>query len=172
MLVSLSLKTPGNTEMQIALDGFARIADFVDIVGISIYPYAFFDHSDKGDPETLPVDWLSQIYTLAPGKPVAITETGWAGEDLVLPAFNITIHITTENQRRFLEILFNEAGTIDAEFIIWFCIDDYDTLWETVLSKSDVGRIWRDIGLYDENLNARPALNQWLEWFQRPVVLR
>jgi hypothetical protein len=170
MLVSLSLKTPGNTEMVIAQAGFSRIANFVDIVGASVYPYAFYDHADKGDPEKMPADWLSQIAILAPNKPMAITEVAWAAEDLVLPSFGIDLPITANNQSQFLDILFNEASLNSAQFIIWFCIDDYDTLWETVLAEGEVARIWRDTGLYDENLNPRPALDKWQTWYQRTFV--
>ncbi len=171
MLVSLSLKTPSNAEMVIAQEGFLRIANFVDIVGASVYPYAFYDHANKGNPDNMPADWLSQIAILAPGKPMAITEVAWAAENLVLPSFGIDLPITVNDQNQFLDILFSEASLNNARFIIWFCIDDYDTLWETVLAKGEVARIWRDTGLYDENLNARPALDKWREWYQRPVAL-
>jgi len=171
MLVSLSLKTPGNAEMIITRDSFSRIANFVDVVGVSVYPYAFYDHVNKGNPNNMPVDWLSQITILAPGKPMAITEVAWAAENLVLPSFGIDLSITINDQSRFLDILFSEADLNSALFIIWFSIDDYDTLWETVLAKGDVARIWRDTGLYDENLNARPALDKWQKWYQRSVVL-
>ncbi len=171
MLVSLSLKTPGNAEMIVTRNSFSRIANFVDVVGISVYPYAFYDHANKGNPDNMPADWLNQIATLAPGKPMAITEVAWAAENLVLPSFGIDLPITVTDQSRFLDILFNEASLNKALFIIWFSIDDYDTLWETVLAKGDVARIWRDTGLYDGSLNARPALERWQEWYQRPVIL-
>lgn len=170
LLVSLSLKTPNNTEMQITKDGFARIANYVDMAGISIYPYAFFEHAAKGDPANLPADWMSQIATLAPGKPVAVTETGWAAENLVIPTFMIDLPVSADDQQRFTEMMLDEADRLNAEFVIWFCIADYDTLWTTVLGSDDVGRIWRDIGFYDENLNARPAFDTWQNLFARPFI--
>ena len=168
VMVSLSLKTPDNAEMQITQTGFARITNQVDMAGISIYPYAFFDHADKGDPATLPADWMSQINTLAPGKPVAVTETAWAAEDLVIPTFMINLPISNNDQGQFTDIMLNEAERLNAAFVIWFSIADYDTLWTTVLGSDDVGRIWRDTGFYDENLNARPALDTWQTWLARP----
>ena len=68
IMVSLALKTPGSTEMLTAQAGFARIKDYVDLVGISSYGYVFYSHADKGDPANLPSDWLSQISIIAPGS--------------------------------------------------------------------------------------------------------
>lgn len=170
MLVSLSLKTPGNAEMLQVKTDFARIASYVDIAGISVYPYAFYDHADKADPANMPVNWLTQIEDLAPGKPVAITEVGWAAEDLVISSFGINLPITEQNQLDFLQVLFEEAQDQDALFLIWFCIYDYDKLWDIFdPSAKDIGRIWRDIGLYDGALNPRMSLDYWQEWYQRPL---
>lgn len=38
------------------------------MIGISVYPYAFFDHNNKCDPSNLPAKWMSQIHDLAPGS--------------------------------------------------------------------------------------------------------
>ncbi|MFK7741283.1 MAG: hypothetical protein AB8H80_13265 [Planctomycetota bacterium] len=169
LMVSLSLKSPGNAEMQTITSGFARIAEHVDRVGISIYPYAFFDHQDKGDPDTMPTDWLSQIETIAPGKPIAITETGWAAEALEIPSLNISLPVSAEDQRTFVARMLQEADDLDAAFVIWFSYADYDELWTSVLSSSAVGRIWRDTGLTDGDFVARPARAPWREWLARPI---
>jgi hypothetical protein len=113
---------------------------------------------------------MSQINTLAPGKPVAVTETAWAAEDLVIPTFMINLPISNNDQNQFSDIMLNEAERLNAAFVIWFSIADYDTLWTTVLSSDDVGRIWRDTGFYDENLNTRAALDTWQSWFARPFI--
>ena len=61
------------------------MADYVDIVGVSTYGYAFYNHADKGNPDTLPADWLTQIRVIAPDKPYAVTETGWIAGNLSIP---------------------------------------------------------------------------------------
>ncbi len=170
MLVSLSLKTPDNAEMQKTKADFARIKDYVDVVGISVYPYAFYDHTNKGDPATMPTDWLSQISTLAPNKPIAITEVGWAAEDLVIPSFSINVPVTAAQQNQFLNELFEQATNHNALFVIWFCLYDYDTLWSTVLASGDIARIWRDIGFYDGSLNPRASFDTWQTWYKRPLT--
>ena len=167
IMVSLALKTPGSAEMLTAQTGFARIKDYVDLVGISSYGYVFYSHADKGDPANLPSDWLSQISVIAPGKPVAVAETGWIAEDLVIPAFGINENGNASLQDAYLQQLFEQAGTLDAEFLIWFFIVDFDAMWSSVLGSDDLARIWRDTGLYDETLQPREGLARWQEWLSR-----
>ena len=61
-----------------------------------------------------------------------------------------------------LDKLFLEANDLDIEFIIWFSIVDYDA-WQTVYGNK-ISRIWRDTGLYDEDLYERSALKTWQNW--------
>ena len=167
VMISIALKSPGSTEMDTITAGFNRIRDYVDIVGVSVYPYVFYDHAGKGNPDNLPGDWLSQVTTLAQGKPVAVTETGWIAEDLVIPAFGVNVPSNEEFQRAYADRLLSEADSLDAKFVIWFAIVDYDALWNGVLAQDPVAAIWRDIGLYDEQLRSRPALAEWQSWFAR-----
>jgi hypothetical protein len=167
VMVSIAFKSPGSTEMATIATGFDRIRDYVDIVGVSVYPYVFYNHADKGNPDTMPADWLSQVSTLAQGKPVAITETGWIAEDLVIPSFGVDIPSTEAYQQIYASRLLSEADALNAEFVIWWTIVDFDALWNGVLLQDPVASIWRDIGLYDESLRARPALNEWQSWLAR-----
>ena len=139
----------------------SRIVEYVDVIGISIYPYVFFDHADKGNPDNLPENWLSQIEAVAAGKPLAITETGWIAERLTIPAFSVDVVANEMDQDAYLQALFDEASNLELKFIIWFSIVDYDALWNGALGQDDVARIWRDTGLYDESLNPRMALARW-----------
>lgn len=170
VFVSIAFKSPGSAEMTTIAAGFERIRDYVDIVGISTYPYVFFDHVDKGDPDNLPADWLNQVTTLAQGKPVAITETGWIAEDLVIPSFGVNVPSTEAFQEAYASRLLSEADALNAEFVIWWTVNDFDALWNGVLMQDPVASIWRDIGLYDEALQARPALGEWQSWLvkERP----
>lgn len=161
LMVSVAMKSPGSTNADVINTQMPRVIQYIDVVGVSIYPYAFFDHADKGDPANLPGNWLSQIQTITNGKPAAITETGWIAERLLIPAFSLDVMATEANQNAYLQILFAEAQTLQMEFIIWFSIVDYDALWNGVLAQDPIAHIWRDTGLYDENLNARTALTAW-----------
>ncbi len=163
LMVSLALKTPGSADSQTITTGFADIADYVDMVGISVYPYAFYEHSDRGDPANLPADWLSQITTIAPGKSYAITETGWIAEDLEIAGYGYSEQSDATKQNIYLQELLREAEDLSAEFIVWFTIVDYDSLWSNALGESDLSKIWKDTGLIDGLLNPRPALTTWDE---------
>lgn len=169
VMVSIALKSPGAAETTAFASQFGRIADYVDVVGISAYPYAFYSAEEGASPDTLPENWLSQIRVIAPNKPVAITETGWVAQDLLLPRFNIDVSSDDTTQRNYVERMLNEAQRLEASFVIWFTAVDFDALWSTVLGSYDLAAIWRDTGLYDETLRPRPGLDVWQEWLDRPV---
>ena len=168
VMVSIAFKSPGSAEMATISSGFDRIRDYTDIVGVSVYPYIFFNHADKGDPDNMPSDWLSQASVLAQGKPIAITETGWIGENLVIPAYSVNVPSNVQFQQAYASRLLAEADSMDVEFVIWWTIVDFDALWNGVLLQDPVASIWRDIGLVDENLMARPAMTEWQNWFSKP----
>ncbi|MDJ0748540.1 MAG: glycosyl hydrolase 53 family protein [Woeseiaceae bacterium] len=169
LMISVALKSPSSAEAATIRSELPRIVQHIDVVGVSVYPYIFFDHADRGDPRNLPADWLSQVTTLAGGKPVAIAETGWAAERVTIPAFGVDIDSTAANQEDFLDTLFPAAELLDAQFIVWFSLVDFDALWNGALGQDPVARIWRDTGLYDEALNPRPALDTWMNQLDLPV---
>jgi hypothetical protein len=162
-MTSFVLTTPGSTKMQESAELFQRIKDYNDIVGISIYPYAFFSHADKGDPANLPTDWLSQITTIAPGKPYFIAETGFLGESLSIPAYSLNVVTDEDKQDLYLDKLFGETNRLDMEGIIWFTAYDFDELWASSLND-DLSLIWRDTGLKDGNQISRKSLSTWNQW--------
>ena len=117
-MTSFVLTTPGLTKMLETAELFQRIKDYIDVVGISIYPYAFFSHADAGDPANLPADWLSQITTIAPDKPYFIAETGFVGEWLSIPSFGLDVVADEDKQDAYLDKLFMEADRLDMEGIV------------------------------------------------------
>ena len=167
VMISIALKSPDSAESALFVSQFARIATYVDIVGVSVYPYAFFSAEHGASPGNLPSNWLTQIRSIAPGKPVAITETGWVAEDLYLPQFGIDVKSDDATQRNYVERMLNEAQALEAKFVIWFTIVDFDALWNSVLGHNDLTAIWRDTGLYDETMRAREALETWQAWLER-----
>lgn len=167
LMVSIALKTPGSTEMITAKNGFDQIKNYVDIVGISTYGYAFYSHSGKGNPENLPSDWISQVKIVAPGKPYAVVETGWIAENINISAYPLIETSNEDYQNKYVEKLFDACNNdIDAEIIIWFTSYDYDTLWNDNLGD-DLSKIWVDTGLIDENFNERAALSTWRSWLSK-----
>lgn len=198
LMVSVALKHPAGAEASTIISGAGTLMNYVDVLGISVYPYAFFDPavSDNSGERTngltdLPSDWATQIGELAGTKPVAFTETGWIAEDLSIAGYGLTRYSSETNQLAFVEKLFAEANALDAEFIVWFALVDYSYYWTNTLAEDEISAIWRDTGLLDYDgttdlnegfdfaaiaatpigeagLSARSALTLWDDWLSRP----
>lgn len=170
ILVSVAMKAPGSSAMDDLVAGLPPLIDLLDLVGISVYPYAFYDPPD-GDPASLTADWLSQIEALSGGKPLAVTETGWIAEDLEITSFGLDVQSSPAHQDQYVELLLDEADSLDARFVIWFTIVDYDALWATFPpgAVQDLGKIWRDTGLFDQDLIPRAALITWDQAREQPL---
>jgi len=166
-MTSFVLTSPGSAKMQESAELFQRIKDYNDLIGISIYPYAFFSHADAGDPSKLPTTWLSQITEIAPGKPYFIAETGFIGESLSIPSLNLDLVADEDKQDLYLTMLFNEANRLNMEGVVWFTAYDFDELWTSVL-QDDLSLIWRDTGLKDGNQLPRKSLSTWNKWLAYP----
>jgi len=78
-----------------------------------------------------------------------------------LAIFSVDVAADAANQDAYVTVLFEQSELLNAEFIIWFSLLDFDALWYGILNQDPVARIWRDTGLYDQNLIARPALGNW-----------
>lgn len=165
--VSIALKSPGSAEMLKVKEGFARISSYVDLVGVSSYAYAFYDHPGRENPANLPPDWLSQIKEIAPGQSYAVTETGWIAQELTIPDYSLKLKSNESYQNSYLKRLFKESSeNLNCEFIIWYCSYDFDKLWRDHLGSDSLAAIWRDSGLIDEKLKERPALATWRAWMK------
>lgn len=168
LLVSVAIKSPASADMVLIKDNIADILPYIDVLGISVYPYIFYSHADKGNPSTLPADWLSQAASLAPGKALGITETGWIAENLVIDFFSINVPSNEVYQQEYVTRLLDESNQLSMEFVIWWSAIDFQALWEGALVEDDIAAIWRDIGLYDEAVQPRSGLSDWQQYLGRP----
>ncbi len=168
VMVSIALKHPAGEQTQKMKQRVPEVLPYTDILGVSMYPYIFFGHANAGNPDNLPEGWFSQAVDMANRKPLAITETAWIAEDLKIDEYSIDLAASAAWQNEFLHTLFNEADKYDVAFITWFSIVDFDALWEAI-GQNAIAAIWRDTGLYDETLTARPALETWRQWRSRPL---
>ncbi len=169
LMVSVALKAPDSPEAATMEAGFGALVQHVDVLGISVYPYVFFEPR-SADPALLPVNWLSQVDAYRQGRPLAVTETAWIAQDLDVPDFFLSVPSNAAFQSQFVSALFEECERLSCVMINWFTIVDYDALWEKI-GFSALAAIWRDTGLFDETLQPRPSLDIWREWRQREVVL-
>jgi hypothetical protein len=136
----------------------AQVLPSTDYVALSAYPY-----SQTADPANVRPDFFSGLAALAPQKPFAIAETGWPAEDVTAP-YPQFIPETPARQKAYVEFLLGECRKLDAVFINWFLVRDYDDFWTSelqFLSNASLTRVWKDIGLYDGAGNGRPALDSW-----------
>lgn len=144
---------------------------FSDLIGISTYPYLQL-HFDglvtPGDPGNIAGGLLTDIASLAPHKRIAITETGYAAETVVLPDLGLVVPSMAEWQREYVRWLMPRLNAMGAEFVIWFVSRDYDLALERVANEGfdipDLYFVWRDNGLLDGDGDARASLGVWRSW--------
>lgn len=167
--ISIALRHPLSNETPVT-DAFVKdMLPYFDFLGVGVYPYIFFGSEDPGDPTALEKGWLLQAQDMARGKPVAITETAWPAEDLDVTTFGISVDSTPERQEAYVRRVLGAASDIEALFVLWWCVADYDTVWEELSPEAQiVAQLWRDTGLYDETLTARIGLTAWDEWLAKP----
>jgi hypothetical protein len=161
IFVSGGFRSPGSSEAGAIEAAYTRLLPYTDRIGVSLYPFVFFEHAGKGDPDALPVGWLQQAQDLDPAKRLIIAETAWIAEPLVIPQFGVDVPATAADQAAYLERLFDEVERLDAELVTWWAPVDFDTLWSQTLGSDPIAKIWRDTGLWDENLQPRQGLSVW-----------
>lgn len=131
-------------------------ANQMDFAAISYYPFFKGQHS-KAEFQ-LAFDFLHSKIT----KPIAFVETSHIAENLSIPAFNFSSKSDECEQNAYLETLLENAQKQDYEFVIWWAHRDFDELWETFPEElKDLGKLWRDTGLLDENGKERVAYSTW-----------
>jgi hypothetical protein len=147
----------------------ALIADLLpttDYVAVSAYPYgnaARYPDRSRADPAMLPRTYFSELRDIDRSKPFAVAETGWPAENLG-PPYPLVVFSGTLYQDQYTQFVLDEAERLGGRFVNVLITRDYDALWQTAL-KDDPNaallRLWRDIGMYDGNGLARPALATW-----------
>ncbi len=135
----------------------------LDYAAISFYPFLKGLHSKPEYQQAF--DFLHNNIT----KPIAFSETAHLAETLSLAKYNLNISSDVCEQKDYLETLLVNAHQHNYKYIIWWCHRDYDQLWETFpeIYKEDIGKIWRDTGLLDENGLERPSYKVWSDVFTK-----
>lgn len=129
-----------------------------DFAAISFYPFFVGLHTTADFQKAF--DFLHERVTV----PIAFVETNHLAEDLIIPNLSVNISSDVTEQMDYLSTLLNNAEAESYPFVIWWAHRDYDALWETFPEEvKDVGLIWRDTGLLDENGTERPAYQKWVE---------
>ena len=167
--IALSFYLHPPSHLEETRDQVAPLLPFTDLYAVSTYPYMAVGE-DGFAADEIPQNWLKQTQKIAPNKPFAIAENGYIAEDF--DVLTKTMPGSPQGQKRYMERMLREADELDAQFVIWFVIADYDELWgvlKWMVMFNPLMRAWKDTGLYDGDLHPRPALQVWDEWLAKPV---
>jgi hypothetical protein len=145
------------------LAGLADLTPSLDFVAFSVHPFMSALLAD-----TFPDDYLDELFALT-SLPVAVSESSYPAQVWTSSA-PLTFNGSPEKQDAFLARMLEASQKRRALFVIWFCIRDYDALWNTVLGRSELGLVWRDTGLYDEAGADRKAIVTWRAAYSRAWV--
>lgn len=127
-----------------------------DFAAISFYPFFKGLHSKSDFQDAF--DFLHSQTT----KTIAFAETNNISEDLIIDNMNVNIPGSVCEQKDYLEVLLKNAYEKNYEFVTWWAHRDYDELWNLFPTDvKDIGKIWKDTGLLDENGMERPAYSTW-----------
>ncbi len=151
-----NLYEPNATDQTAYINEIANYMNQMDLVTISFYPFLKDRHSKEEFQQIF--DFLHNKVN----KPIAFVETGHIAENLIVPNLDLSIIGNESEQNIYLETLLKNAQKQNYEFIIWWGFRDYDALWETFPEElKDLGQLWRDTGLIDENGNERQSKTTW-----------
>ncbi len=141
---------------------------YSDFIAISSYPFLDYGNLTRdANPDLFADLWLKEFRDLDSSKPFAISETGFCADDLVIENLGVNVKGKAEWQEAYMTKLFEQANTLDAEFLAWFVYRDYDLLYEATANPPDILKVWRDNGLLDGEGNQRPSHLVWLDWMSR-----
>jgi len=163
---SITLHNWFKPEVTNQTDFISEISNYVnqnlDFAAISYYPFFKGQHTKTEFQQAF--DFLHSKVTI----PISIVETAHLAEDLNIVSFNLNIKSDVCEQKDYLETLLLNAYNQNYKFIIWWSYRDYDKLWETFPAEyKDIGKLWRDTGLLDENGTERPSLTIWKEILEK-----
>ena len=153
-----------------------QLINYTDFIGLSAYPYISISSSSNGNtnPQNFPINYFEKFINIQIDKPLAFAETGYIAQNMLIPAYNLNKEANTNWQDNYLQIVLNLCKTKNAKLLIWFCPKDYDEMVTATINQGTATQetinllsLWKDIGLIDENGNARPAYNTWINWYNK-----
>ena len=144
------------------INEIVNYANEMEFVLISYYPF-FKAHHTKEEFQSA-FDFLHEKIN----KPIAFSETSQIAEDLSVSSFNLFLEGNECEQNIYLETLLKNAQEHNYKFVIWWSHRDFDTLWETFPEElKDLGKLWRDTGLLNENGKERIAYETWQKVYKK-----
>jgi hypothetical protein len=151
-----------------------------DYVGISFYPYLSQFYAVLGAAPLpappaqwqAPLQWLEQF---AP-KPVAICETGYSTQPVVLTNYGLNMPGDESTQAAYVKDLAGFATRDNYLFTVFFQSVDSAAYMQTLPPAEINDTLWTYTGFFDTNLNAKPSWANyeafWLARLVAPTGLR
>lgn len=163
---SITLHNYFNPEVNNQNEFISEISEYMnqhaDFAAISFYPFFKGIHAKNEFQQAF--DFLHSHVNI----PIAFVETTHIAETLEISSIDLIIKSDVCEQKEYLETLLLNAYSKDYEFIIWWAFRDFDELWKTFPDEyKDLGKLWRDTGLLDENGNERPSYDIWKSIFNK-----
>ncbi|MFW5700799.1 MAG: hypothetical protein ACOCWM_03830 [Cyclobacteriaceae bacterium] len=157
---SVTLHNFYNPEVSNPNDYIDELSDYIntnsDFAAISFYPFFKGLHTKSE---------FQQAFDFLHGQiniPIAFVETTHIAETLQIPSIDLSIPSDICEQKDYLELILLNAYNNNYKFIIWWAYRDFDELWETFPDEyQDLGKLWRDTGLLNEDEEERPSYNIW-----------
>lgn len=157
VLINPEVKTP--TEYRRKISSFTRGFDFF---GVSFYPHFLAYKTEKQFQSAF--DYLHKFTR----KPIAFTETANIAETVDIPKYKIVLESTPAAQKDYLETLFTNAHKKQYLFVSWWAHRDCDKLVDIFPAQvRDLGRIFQDTGIVDEEGRQRPSYKVWQNEFRK-----
>ena len=143
----------------------AELIPYLDVLGLSVYPYSWAYDGDGAPPE----DYFDPA--LAMGKPVAVTETGMPTQDFT--AFLIPYRFEVEHQTNYIDFLLRQAAEHEFVFVVNWANIDFDRLLDDLpILLRDLARFWAYTGLQTSDGCDKPALSIWDAYLDLPLEAR
>lgn len=167
LLIGISFGLQSLRKPEVAARAKALVEES-DYIGLSFYPHASPFGERFGEPALQsgedawrePLEWV-RAYTR---KPIALCETGFLTSAVTLKSHKLTMKGDVELQKRYVRELAQFAEKDNYLFVVWFLAADYDKLYERMggnTESNEVNLLWRNIGLWDGEVRAKPALEEW-----------
>jgi hypothetical protein len=122
----------------------------IDLLGITFYPWLAY-----ASPEEIPDNYLAPLLERIDGIPIAVTETGWPGEDLGLAA---PWEQSPEAQLRYIGVLEHILSGVDLKLLNWLMLHPMARLDDNLLFWQTFG----SLSLRDADGAKRPAYDAWV----------
>lgn len=140
-----------------------QILPYSDYVTVTSLP-----NVRESNPAKLPKDYFSKVAALGGGKPFAVAETAFLGEDLTIAGFERVGKAAWQDE--YLKWLLEDCAKLNAKFVVWMLPRDFDLLYEKLFANTplDFFKIIKDTGLIDGLGKPRKSFETWQAWMKLP----